>query len=265
MLGSPARVKVLAINQRVTPELLGRSPRYPRTPVEIRNRGTPFCTVRADIPKAAFENRTAKDHARYASRNLLTEDRTSLQYLVKPFCDQISRHLVRNRYTGTRDGPFEMNTLLQRAWRSFLWFSLLDGHRGIRTAPNRATLMIFLNLIYLLNVGLAWMATVAFAGAFGASSSQWSAVPIAQLLAVCAISIAATKWTFDPHVATEASASGNYHLVIFLVFFVASVLLTVVTTPIPTSLGFIGLNAAVNLFALEFLLIRQVVLASIKQ
>lgn len=157
-----------------------------------------------------------------------------------------------------------MISLLNRAWRAFLRVSLLDGARGIRTAPSRSTLTTFVNLIYLLNVGIAWMAILAFAGALGASDGQWSALPMAQLVSLCAISVAATKWKFDPRLVSEASASERYHLVVFLVLFLASVLLAVVTTPIPTNLGFIGLNAAANLFALEFLLRRQVALALVK-
>jgi HlyD family secretion protein len=92
-LGQEARVKVHAFNQRTTPELAGKVSRISADTSRDQQTGTTFYTIRVTVPAAEFArlgtNRiTAGMQAEVFVR---TEDRTPLEYIVKPLQEQIAK------------------------------------------------------------------------------------------------------------------------------------------------------------------------------
>lgn len=92
-LGRPAQVKLHAFNQRTTPELMGQVSRVSADTSRDQQTGATFYTIRVTIP--------AEEYARLAPHRVSagmqaeafvqTEDRTPLQYIVKPLKDQIAK------------------------------------------------------------------------------------------------------------------------------------------------------------------------------
>ena len=92
-LGRPAQVKLHAFNQRTTPELMGQISRVSADTNRDQQTGSTFYTIRVTIP--------AEEYARLAPHRVSagmqaeafvqTEDRTPLQYIVKPLRDQIAK------------------------------------------------------------------------------------------------------------------------------------------------------------------------------
>jgi HlyD family secretion protein len=93
VLGSPARVKVLAFNQRVTPELLGQVSGISANTSQDPQSGEPFYTIRVDISEAALAKIAPHriTPGVQAEVFVLTDERTPLEYLVKPLSDQIAK------------------------------------------------------------------------------------------------------------------------------------------------------------------------------
>lgn len=92
-LGQEARVKIHAFNRRTTPELAGKVTRISADTSRDQQTGATFYTIRVSMPAAEFarlgQNRvTAGMQAEVFVR---TEDRTPLEYIVKPLKDQIAR------------------------------------------------------------------------------------------------------------------------------------------------------------------------------
>ncbi len=92
-LGQPAHIKLHASNQRTTPELGGTVSRISADTTRDQQTGATFYTIRVSIP--------AGEYARFAPQRVTagmqadvfvrTEDRTPLQYVVKPLRDQIAK------------------------------------------------------------------------------------------------------------------------------------------------------------------------------
>lgn len=92
-LGRPAQVKLHAFNQRTTPELMGQVSRISADTSRDQQTGVTFYTIRVTI--------SAEEYARLAPHRVSagmqaeafvqTEDRTPLQYIVKPLKDQIAK------------------------------------------------------------------------------------------------------------------------------------------------------------------------------
>jgi HlyD family secretion protein len=92
-LGQPAQIKLHAFNQRTTPELIGAVARVSADTSRDQQTGAIFYTIRVSVP--------AGEYARLAPQRVTagmqadvfikTEDRTPLQYIVKPLRDQISK------------------------------------------------------------------------------------------------------------------------------------------------------------------------------
>lgn len=92
-LGREARVKVNAFNRRTTPELAGRVSRISANTSRDQQTGLSYYTIRITIPAAEFA-RLGADHVSagmQAEVFVKTEDRTPLEYIVKPLRDQIAK------------------------------------------------------------------------------------------------------------------------------------------------------------------------------
>lgn len=92
-LGQEARVRIHAFNQRVTPELTGRISRISADISRDQQTGVSFYTIRVTIPAAEYA-RLGQNHVSagmQAEVFVRTEDRTPLEYIVKPLKDQITR------------------------------------------------------------------------------------------------------------------------------------------------------------------------------
>lgn len=92
-LGQPARIKIRAFNQRSTPELSGTVSRISPDTVRDQQTGAVYYTIRVSVPaselaRLAPHRITAGMQADIFAR---TEDRTPLQFIVKPLMDQIGR------------------------------------------------------------------------------------------------------------------------------------------------------------------------------
>lgn len=92
-LGRPAHIKLHAFNTRTTPELIGTVSRISADTTRDQQTGATFYTIRVMV--------SAEEYARLAPRRVTagmqadvfvqTEDRTPLQYIVKPLRDQIAK------------------------------------------------------------------------------------------------------------------------------------------------------------------------------
>jgi len=92
-LGREARVKVNAFNRRITPELAGRVSRISANTSRDQQTGLSYYTIRITMPAAEFA-RLGADHVSagmQAEVFVRTEDRTPLEYIVKPLRDQIAK------------------------------------------------------------------------------------------------------------------------------------------------------------------------------
>ncbi|AZO80614.1 MULTISPECIES: HlyD family type I secretion periplasmic adaptor subunit [unclassified Bosea (in: a-proteobacteria)] len=92
-LGQEARVKIHAFNQRTTPELAGKVTRISADTSRDQQTGATFYTIRVSMPAAEFarlgQNRVSA--GMQAEVFVKTEDRTPLEYIVKPLKDQIAK------------------------------------------------------------------------------------------------------------------------------------------------------------------------------
>ena len=92
-LGQEARIKVHAFNQRTTPELAGTVTRISADTSRDQQTGATFYTIRVSMPAAEFarlgQNRIAA--GMQAEVFVRTDDRTPLEYIVKPLKDQIAK------------------------------------------------------------------------------------------------------------------------------------------------------------------------------
>lgn len=92
-LGQEALVKIHAFNQRTTPELAGKVSRISADTSRDQQTGATFYTVRVTIPASEFarlgQNRVSA--GMQADVFVKTEDRTPLEYIVKPLKDQIAK------------------------------------------------------------------------------------------------------------------------------------------------------------------------------
>jgi HlyD family secretion protein len=92
-LGQEARVKILAFNQRTTPELSGKVSRISADTSRDQQTGATFYTIRVTLPAAEFTrlgpNRISA--GMQAEVFVRTEDRTPFEYIVKPLQEQIAK------------------------------------------------------------------------------------------------------------------------------------------------------------------------------
>jgi HlyD family secretion protein len=92
-LGQPALVKIHAFNQRTTPELSGQVSRISADISRDQQTGMSFYTIRVTVPASELarlgQNRVSA--GMQADVFVRTEDRTPLEYLVKPLRDQIAK------------------------------------------------------------------------------------------------------------------------------------------------------------------------------
>ncbi|CAN7522746.1 HlyD family secretion protein [Bosea sp. LjRoot90] len=92
-LGQEARVKIHAFNQRTTPELAGTVTRISADTSRDQQIGATFYTIRVSFAPAEFarlgQNRV--NAGMQAEVFVKTEDRTPLEYIVKPLKDQIAK------------------------------------------------------------------------------------------------------------------------------------------------------------------------------
>jgi HlyD family secretion protein len=92
-LGQEARVKIHAFNQRTTPELAGTVTRISADTSRDQQTGATFYTIRVSMPAGEFarlgSNRVSA--GMQAEVFVRTEDRTPLEYIVKPLKDQIDK------------------------------------------------------------------------------------------------------------------------------------------------------------------------------
>ena len=92
-LGRDARVRIHAFNQRTTPELTGKVSRISADISRDQQTGASFYTIRVTIPPDEFA-RLGTDHVSAGMQTevfVRTEDRTPLEYIVKPLKDQIAK------------------------------------------------------------------------------------------------------------------------------------------------------------------------------
>lgn len=93
-LGQPVKVRVLAFNQRTTPELDGVVSRISADSSLDQQKGMTYFTVRVAIAEGQ-ERLLGRGHRLAAGMQaevfVKTEDRTPFQFIVKPLGDQISR------------------------------------------------------------------------------------------------------------------------------------------------------------------------------
>lgn len=92
-IGSAARVRILAFNQRVTPELLGHVSGISANTSQDPQTGAAYYTIRVDLPQAVLAKIAPHriTPGMQAEVFVLTEERTPLEYLVKPLSDQIAK------------------------------------------------------------------------------------------------------------------------------------------------------------------------------
>lgn len=92
-LGQPALVKIHAFNQRTTPELSAQVSRISADISRDQQTGAAFYTIRVTIPASELarlgQNRVSA--GMQADVFVKTEDRTPLEYIVKPLKDQIAK------------------------------------------------------------------------------------------------------------------------------------------------------------------------------
>lgn len=92
-LGQEARVKIHAFNQRTTPELAGKVSRISADTSRDQQTGATFYTIRVTLPAAEFirlgPNRISA--GMQTEIFVRTEDRTPLEYIVKPLQEQIAK------------------------------------------------------------------------------------------------------------------------------------------------------------------------------
>jgi HlyD family secretion protein len=92
-LGRPALVKIHAFNQRTTPELSGQVSRISADISRDQQTGAAFYTIRVTVPASELArlgvNRVSA--GMQADVFVRTEDRTPLEYIVKPLRDQIAK------------------------------------------------------------------------------------------------------------------------------------------------------------------------------
>lgn len=92
-VGQVARVKVHAFNQRATPELAGKVSVISADTTRDQQTGAVFYTIRVTIPSDEFSRLGSSriTTGMQAEVFLRTEDRTPLQFIVKPIRDQIAK------------------------------------------------------------------------------------------------------------------------------------------------------------------------------
>ena len=92
-LGREARVKIHAFNQRTTPELAGQVTRISADTSRDQQTGAAFYTIRISIPAGELARLGANRVAAGMQADVFvrTEDRTPLEYIVKPLKDQIAK------------------------------------------------------------------------------------------------------------------------------------------------------------------------------
>lgn len=92
-LGHRAQIKLRAFNQRNTPELIGTVSLISADTMRDQRTGAAFYTIRVSVPAEEYE-RLAPLHVApgmQADVFVQTENRTPLQYIIKPFKDQIAK------------------------------------------------------------------------------------------------------------------------------------------------------------------------------
>jgi HlyD family secretion protein len=92
-LGQDARVKIHAFNQRTTPELAGKVSRISADTSRDQQTGATFYTIRVTVPAAEFARlgQSRISAGMQAEVFVRTEDRTPLEYIVKPLQEQIAK------------------------------------------------------------------------------------------------------------------------------------------------------------------------------
>lgn len=92
-VGSAARVKVHAFNQRTTPELLGRVRRISADVSRDQQTGMAFYTVRVALEQGEGERLGGRKvtAGMQADVFVTTEDRTPMDFLMKPLRDQVAK------------------------------------------------------------------------------------------------------------------------------------------------------------------------------
>jgi HlyD family secretion protein len=92
-IGRRAQIKLHAFNQRTTPEITGVVSRVSADTTRDQQTVAYFYTIRVSVPQAQFERIAPQQvtAGMQADVYVQTEDRTPLQYLLKPIRDQIDR------------------------------------------------------------------------------------------------------------------------------------------------------------------------------
>lgn len=92
-VGSAARVKVHAFNQRTTPELFGKVRRISADISRDQQTGIPFYTVRVALDAGEGDRLNGKKvtAGMQADVFVTTEDRTPMDFLLKPLRDQVAK------------------------------------------------------------------------------------------------------------------------------------------------------------------------------
>lgn len=92
-LGQDARVKIHAFNQRTTPELAGKVSRISADTSRDQQTGATFYTIRVTVPAAEFARlgQSRISAGMQAEVFVRTEDRTPLEYIIKPLQEQIAK------------------------------------------------------------------------------------------------------------------------------------------------------------------------------
>lgn len=92
-LGQPAEVRIHAFNQRTTPQLSGRVVRVSADTSRDPQSGAVFYTIRVAIPAEELARLSPQTVTAGMQAEVFvhTQDRTPLQYMVKPLQDQIAR------------------------------------------------------------------------------------------------------------------------------------------------------------------------------
>lgn len=93
LLGQPARIKIRAFNQRTTPELSGAISRISPDAVRDQQTGAVYYTIRVSIPATELARLAPQQITPGMQADIFarTEDRTPLQFIVKPLMDQIGK------------------------------------------------------------------------------------------------------------------------------------------------------------------------------
>jgi HlyD family secretion protein len=91
--GSQARIKIMAFNQRSTPEIDGVVSRLSPDTTRDPQTGASFYTIRITVPASEFARIAPSRVAAGMQAEVFvkTEDRTPLEYIVKPLKDQIAK------------------------------------------------------------------------------------------------------------------------------------------------------------------------------